>query len=32
LLYAYVFGAWLLVILLIMLGVRFSRRPPGQGR
>jgi hypothetical protein len=32
LLYAYVFGAWALVILLIMLGVRFSRRPPGQGR
>ncbi len=32
LLYAYVFGAWTLVILLIMLCVRFSRRPPGQGR
>jgi hypothetical protein len=32
LLYAYVFGAWALVIVLIMLGARFSRRPPEQGR
>lgn len=32
LLYAYVFGAWALLIVLIMLGARFNRRPPGQGR
>jgi len=32
LIYAYVFGAWALVIVLIMLGARFSRRPPKQGR
>lgn len=32
LLYAYVFGAWALIIGLIMLGARFSRRPPGPGR
>lgn len=32
LIYAYVFGAWALVIVLIMLGARFSRRPRGQDR
>jgi len=32
LLYAYVFGAWALIIGLIMLGVRFRRRPPGPDR
>jgi hypothetical protein len=32
LLYVYVFGAWALIIVLIMLGARFSRRPPEQGR
>lgn len=32
LLYAYVFGAWALLIVLIMLGARFNRRPPGPGR
>jgi hypothetical protein len=32
LLYAYVFCAWMLIIGLIMLNARFSRRPPGPGR
>jgi hypothetical protein len=32
LLYAYVFGAWVLIIGLIMLSARFRRRPSSQGR
>jgi hypothetical protein len=32
LLYVYVFCAWTLIIGLIMLSARFSRRPPGPGR
>jgi hypothetical protein len=32
LLYAYVFGAWALVISLIMLSTRFSRGPSGPSR
>jgi hypothetical protein len=32
LLYAYVFGAWMLIIGLIMLAARFSRRSSGPGR